>query len=539
MAVSNNVFELWRERLAAPPAISDTNQTWCLRLTKQWYGVLQSLLAELDWQGAWLEYGASWLNLRDDIHRIIGQDASCLPGESDPGTAAGDGDTGGFILCSVEQFEFLVWEVVSMIDISQYIKCEGGVLYVKDGCCNWIELCTIPQRDSGDQPLGGTTWGDLEELGRILAAATPPKDFIDVPTNLEPSHQWADGYAACAKATALADLILVVIEATAEAMLDVHNGITGISAIPSAVLAVTQPIAALVVQFTFQGLESLLNSNSESDLTAIVAAAQDGSARENVACALMPYMSPYRYVSQTELLEAYSAIEDSLPNPAGAFAVDMTHYLNSEGVTEYVARQAALGDCACADLIPGTPGLPPVAAGDFRFDYIGMAKATDPAGDCSLPTTYVGQSFAWAAVDPHGIAWESLLKTEELCDVGGQINAYFGMLLEFSEPATLTDIRLDGFLEQDSSNPYSDCWGWHPASGAWIDAGGASGLSSTGGFKTYDLLSGTVNDITHLVVTLKTRYTGGIDFFVTNLRLTGTYSGGSFTTLSVGELHEG
>jgi len=83
------------------------------------------------------------------------------------------------------------------IDISKMLKIEGGVLYAKDDCCNWIAVGAIAgpdaSEDIGDTPLDpteGETPPDYDACGKALAVVDFAYNLVTAAWNERDEFPW-------------------------------------------------------------------------------------------------------------------------------------------------------------------------------------------------------------------------------------------------------------------------------------------------------------------------------------------------------------
>lgn len=425
-------------------------------------------------------------------------------------------------------------EVELMSFIPQF-QCKDGVIQMwNSACCEWENFCNVAGIAKGADAL-------YDDFGNLIGnLAEPISSWSDkelswgqdptFPLEVEDPTIVTGDWKRCVKATALVYALYDVLQQGHDAIENTADlaeaAITFVGGIVSYLTGGSVIAEAIAVREFIDHLQDV----GLGDLQTFI---DDEDTKNDLVCSVTGQMT---YTDELTGKD-FSGLWLGLAAFELEFVSEIYEALGAAPAASVRTRAYEIvgtGACACEQYIPDI--TLPVPTGSFRFDFVGRAKATDPSGSCGLPTTYVGQTYGWALLDVNGALWQDLVSTTFLCESSSQDNSYMGLLVEFSEPATITDVKLYGFLGTTSGTPYADLWGWHQPTQAWIDAGGATGLNGAAGSQVYDVLSGTVNDIDKLVISLKTRAATAAQFYTTDVRITGTYQGQAFTDLPIGQL---
>lgn len=468
-------------------------------------------------------------------------ECDCTDCEENPGAiinSPGIGGNGsgfqvGITGLTIDELESIVMSAITDI------RCNNGVWEVmRFGCCEWETIdcgSSVVQTYDGKDPQTITPpdWVELGEpsLGGALGAPIAPA-YVEN----ESAYRClkATGYAYGIKA--LVDKWLELYEA-----IDLLNPVTlaGVGAAVSASFAswgsaaVAAAAGAIVTVITEISIDdAVADLQTMSDLDEFYPA---------MICGMTAVINPSQEWSYGDAARASEVFEAAMAGigEGDNIAINCINLVPMAWLTVRAQQEAFTRECECETYLPtsiSAPSAPPVSEGDFRFDFWGVGIGVDPTDIHGLPTTLAGAAFEAAFAGETGLPWNGLLQTEELGITNGNYNSYASAVLDMSGVVDLSELRIYGFLEASGGNPYVNMWGFDASTQLWKYLGSQSGLSNSGGSKSYAIAL-TATNITWMLFSFKTRDNPGIDFFITDIRLTGTFDGGTpFTYLPVGVL---
>lgn len=498
------------------------------------WGALLPLTQWLHWERddekSGKELAAVWKGVVYPAWDNFGKDICCPEPEPEPETEPeptkgnGSGAVVGMMGLGIEELENLL--MGSIMDI----RISNGLLQVQYfPCCDWVTIGNIASIAAAGNPTPPTVGGE---------SGSPDWEGFGVP--ISPPTQAGlhnSRTMQCVKATAIKyelrtfmQNLVNYIDETNDTIEVVIAGLTIFLAqigLPELI-----PLGMLADILSDFGVDTIIEEFQEF--------LDDTELWEDFVCQLAEDLSGADEVTGKDISAFYLYMTSETIDLAESVLM-LVSRLSLVDFQAKVAYSVAHVGCECSSFLPY--GFEPsLGSGEFRFTLDRLFKAYNASGNAVNPTA--GENFA--GIDTPSGEDGTIINGYPATELLGQDSGYwwhgFGAILELSEEADLTEIRITITLPNGEPTPPQQiafaAYTFNVTSQQWEGWGGQTDTSSP--YQTEYVISAAVNDVSHVAIQLLIQSSDSGTARTArsvSIRMTGTYPGDTFVQLELGEVH--
>lgn len=414
-------------------------------------------------------------------------------------------------------------EEMACINIAAGLKVEGGILYAKNDCCDWVQVGNISAL-AGAAATAPQTFGAVADLAGGVASLVNSLPTLTPYPHATP--EFNNEYTRkCLKATALKYVLQTLLTDSLDALEQVPNGTSAVLSAITLFLKIT-PLADIALVTGFMAWITEFGADFLNPLIEEIIA--DDEIWDEFVCDFAPIMTTAETFTGQDVANFYA----KAVTYTALFAEWFLSLLNrliplnfQANVNEWISAV----NCECPDYLP-YGYTPPVPEGVIHF----LQMASTGAGNSINAWQLEGgaPNFIDINLTPVGAKSGDNFTT---VDVGSGTYYYqgLGILLLVPDDVLLTDLTYTMTLSGTTYEVKLRVTTFLPGTG-WVD-GGAQEFDAAGTHTLTGHFPGAAG-YTHLLVQLKgSAPTAGPTIAISNLLFSGSIGGTSFTDKALEE----